>query len=322
MADAIYFDCDTGIDDAVALALLLRSPVELLGIGTVTGNIGADQAARNTLDLLALAGRTAVPVAAGAAHRLTGAAAPPAETGPGGVRSSEEHGGTVHGSNGIGGVELPRSGDEPIPVDAADLLVTLARSRPGELRVLATGPLTNLALALRREPRLPALVRDVTVMGGAVRAPGNITPFAEANIANDPEAAAEVLAAPWPVTLVPLDVTHHHCFEVTDQDALRAHGSALNVALADMLTAYLDYYEGWGNDGWAPARRVPLHDPLAAGILTGALTPGEAPLLGLRVDLGDNPGRIIEDPSVALQTRVILTLAEEGAPVIRTLIAP
>ncbi len=304
MPDALYLDCDTGVDDALAIALLLNSPeVDLVGAGTVSGNTGAEQAARNTLDLLSLAGRGDVPVAAGARHALTGDF-------DGGAPS-------VHGGNGIGGVTLPRAAAEPVPVEAAELLLAIARARPGELRILATGPLTNLALALRREPRLPALVRDVTIMGGAVRVAGNITGRAEANLRHDPEAAAEVLAAPWPVTLVPLDVTMNHCFTPADQQALRTSGDPAAAAVAEMLTGYFDFYEPLFGE-----RRVPLHDPLAAGILTGALTPAEAPLLGLRVDLGDHRGHVTEDPAADRQTRVILTLAADAAPLIRTLVAP
>jgi purine nucleosidase len=292
-----YLDCDTGIDDALALALLLATPdVDLAGIGTVSGNTAAGQAARNTLDLLALAGRDDIPVAVGSHHPLAGNFG-------GGAAS-------VHGDNGIGGVELATAAREPIGRSAAELLVELARAHAGELHVVATGPLTNLALALRLEPRLPGLLRDLTVMGGAVRVPGNITEHAEANIANDPDAAAVVLAEAWPVTLVPLDVTLQHRFDQADQQALRAAGTPFTTALAEMLTAYFDFYEGASGE-----RRVPLHDPLAAGIATGQLEPADAPLLGLRVE-GD--GRLIEDPKTEKLTRTILSLRSEAAPIIRT----
>lgn len=297
MNDPIYLDCDTGVDDALALALLLGTPrADLLGVGTVSGNTGAEQAARNTLDLLALGGRGDVPVAVGARHSLTGAF--------GG-------GSAAHGGNGVGGVALPRAAADPVPVPAVDLLLTLARARPGRLRVLATGPLTNLAIALRREPRLPGLIRDVTIMGGAVRVPGNLTGRGEANLGNDPEAAAEVLAADWPVTLVPLDVTLRHRFTPADQEALRAHGTPLSTALADMLTAYFDHYEPVLGE-----RCVPLHDPLAAAVLTGAVSASEAPMLGLRVGADG----LAEDASAEQRTRVVLALAEDAGPVIRRLV--
>jgi len=290
-----YLDCDTGVDDALALALLLATPdVDLAGVGTVSGNTAAGQAARNTLDLLALAGRDDIPVAVGAHHPLDGSFA-------GGATQ-------VHGGNGVGGVALPTAASEPIARTAAELLVDLARAHPGHLRVIATGPLTNLALALRLEPALAGLVRDVTAMGGAVRVPGNITGRAEANIANDPAAASAVFAAAWPVTLVPLDVTMRHRFDSADQQALRG-GTPLTAALADMLTGYFDFYEsGLGE------RRVPLHDPLAAGIATCELEPADAPLLGLRVE---PDGQLLEDQDVSTRTRTVLSLRTEAAPIIR-----
>jgi hypothetical protein len=207
----VYLDCDTGVDDALALPMLLGHPeVALAGIGTVSGNTAAGQAARNTLNLLALAGRDDLPVAVGAHHPLAGAFG-------GGAAQ-------VHGGNGVGGVELPAASRAAEAGDAADLLLGLARRHAGELRIVATGPLTNLALALRREPGLA------------------------------------------------------------------------------------DFYE--------PAlgeRRVPLHDPLAAGVATGELTPAEAPLLGLRVE---PDGKLVEDPAVASRTRVVLPLTGDAAPVI------
>jgi purine nucleosidase len=291
-----YLDCDTGVDDALAIALLLRTPdAGLAGIGTVSGNTSAGQAARNTLDLLALAGRDDIPVAVGAHHPLGGSFG-------GGAT-------VVHGSNGIGGVTLPRSARSPIAGNAATLLIELARADPGTLRVIATGPLTNLALALQLEPGLPALVRDVTVMGGALRVPGNVAGNAEANLGNDPRAAAAVLAADWPLTLVPLDVTMRHRFDEADQAALRAGGSPLTAALAGMLAAYFDFYaERLGE------RRVPLHDPLAAGLATGELTALDAPLLGVRVD---ENGQLLENPGARVRTRVVLSVDAPAAPVIR-----
>jgi purine nucleosidase len=301
----LYLDCDTGVDDALALAVLLATPeVEIAGIGTVSGNTSAGQAAVNTLNLLALAGRGDVPVAVGEHHPLAGAF-------DGGAAA-------VHGDNGIGGVGLPAAAQRPIDARAADLLVELARAHPGELQVLATGPLSNLARALITEPRLPDLVAGVTAMGGAVRVPGNITGHAEANIASDPEAAAAVLAAPWPVTLVPLDVTMRNTFDEADRAALRAAGTPLQVALADMLTGYFDFYEPV-----LGVREVPLHDPLAAGVLTGELEPADAPLLGLRVDTGAGAerGRVSEDAGANHRVRVVFTLARPAGRIIRTRIS-
>src|SRR5207253_8413210 len=126
----------------------------------------------------------------------------------------------VHGENGIGGITLEDAGLTVESETAAEMLVRLANEYPGELRVIAVGPLTNLALALQLDPNLPALVRDVTIMGGAAFVPGNISPVAEANIFNDAEAAAAVMEADWPVTLVPLDVTMNHRFDEAHRAAL------------------------------------------------------------------------------------------------------
>jgi purine nucleosidase len=269
---AAYLDCDTGIDDALALLYLHQQPsVDLLGVGTVTGNVTARQAARNTLALLDLVG-SAVPVAIGASRPLVGAWA-------GGAPS-------VHGSTGTGNVELPAAVRGPHELDAADLLIDLARRLPGMLTVIATGPLTNLAVALRREPRLPRLVRSVTIMGGAVQAPGNVTAAAEANIAHDPEAAELVFAAGWPLTMVGLDVTMRHLF--TEEHRARLLTGPYRPAryLGQMLDLYFEFYLGiLGTRGCA------LHDPLAAAIATGLVLPALAPTVDVRVETGDGPAR-------------------------------
>ncbi|MFF5296132.1 nucleoside hydrolase [Paractinoplanes globisporus] len=285
----LYLDCDTGVDDALAIAYLLATPsVSLLGIGTCNGNTSAVQAARNTLGLLDLSHVPDIPVAIGEGEIRRGAA-------------------EVHGDNGVGGVALPHGG-EPDPRTATQLLRDLVRDNPGELHILATGPCTNLATALTEMPEISGLVAGVTVMGGAVRAPGNVTPRAEANIHDNPAAADAVLTAPWPVTLVPLDVTMQHRWTQADQAALRAGGTALHEALADMTQSYFDWYEPE-----LGVREIPLHDPLAAAIAVGELTPSDAPQLPLRVD---PVGEVREDASAVSRVRVVLALGSPGGPVI------
>ncbi|GLX99704.1 MULTISPECIES: nucleoside hydrolase [Actinoplanes] len=265
----LYLDTDVGIDDALALAFLLAADTAPAGIGTVFGNVGVDQATTNCLDLLALAGRDDIPVAAGV-----------------GAPAGQGNDGRVHGSNGLGGVELPRSGRRPVDGSAAELLIGLAHRYPGELSVVALGPLSNLAVALRLEPRLPELVRDVTIMGGAALVPGNRSPVAEANILDDPAAAAAVIAAPWPITLVPLDVTLDHTLTEPDRQALLAAGSPLPRALGAILEHYMDYYVGvYGR------RACALHDPVAAAVAIGAAVPALAPAVRVVVDDTDGPGR-------------------------------
>lgn len=261
-----YLDCDTGIDDSLAIAYLLASPeVDLAGIGTVSGNVSAATGASNTLNLLHAAGRAGIPVAVGAHDPLGG-------TFDGGAPH-------VHGHNGIGGTVLGESALTTETETAAEMLVRLAYEYPGELRVIAVGPLTNLALALQLDPKIPALVRDVTIMGGAAFVPGNVSPAAEANIFNDPEAAAAVMKAAWPVTLVPLDVTMNHRFDETHRAALAAAGHPVATALSDMLVQYFAFYNTIFGEHCAA-----LHDPLAAAIAVGALELADAPHVGITVD--------------------------------------
>ncbi|HEY0373166.1 MAG TPA: nucleoside hydrolase [Amnibacterium sp.] len=267
----IYLDCDTGIDDALTLGYLLAAGADLVGVGSVSGNVSAELGARNTLDVLALAGRADVPVAVGAHDPILGSF----------------HGGApgVHGANGIGDVVLPRSDAAPTGEAAAAMLSRLAREHAGRLHVLAVGPLTNLALALDADPQLPSLVAGVTIMGGAALVPGNVTAVAEANVFNDVLAAARVLDAEWPVTVVGLDVTMEARFEQRHLDAL-LEGPPVAHALGEMLGTYFRYY--------TPVLGRPsgaLHDPLAAAVALGELEPTLAPVVPVEVDTTDGPGR-------------------------------
>lgn len=192
MAAKIILDCDPGIDDAMAIAYAVGSPdVDLAGITTVAGNVSLDKTTANALRLLGFLGAGHVPVTAGSAAPLSR----PAIT--------AEH---VHGADGLRGLQLPPPAAGPRPGTAADYLVDTIMAAPGEITLVAIGPLTNVAIALRREPALVRAVRDFVIMGGST-ARGNVTPAAEFNIAADPEAAAEVFAAGWTVTMVGLDVT-------------------------------------------------------------------------------------------------------------------
>ena len=269
----IYFDTDLGIDDSMALAYLLATPeVEIKGIGTVSGNCSAEQAARNTLDLLAVAARLDIPVAVGCHDWL--------------VHPFDGGSPDVHGSDGIGGVELPTAAAEPVDETAVDMLIRLAHEHSGALRVLAVGPYTNLAAALRKDPTITGLVDRVVVMGGAARAPGNMTPAAEANIFHDPEAAAVVFAAPWPITMLGLDVTMDHVFEESDRLVLTESDRPVAAAIAAMMKEYGNFYASvYGR----PA--VALHDPLAAAAACDQLVYVSAPIVQVVVDDTDGPGR-------------------------------
>ena len=269
----VYYDCDTGIDDSMALAYLLGSPeIDLVGIGTVSGNTQAPQAAENTLRLLGLAGRTDIPVAIGAEHFLAAPyPGPPTE---------------IHGDNGIGNVELPAVDATPVTESAAEMIVRLAAKHAGRLEIISVGPMTNLARALELDPELPARVAKVTSMGGAALVPGNASPVGEANVWNDPEAAAAVVRAPWPVTFVPLDVTLENVLEESHRAQLLAAEAPLARAVGNILDHYFNFYlSQYGR------RCSALHDPLAAAIGVGTITPVASPWVDVQIDTTDGPGR-------------------------------
>ncbi|CAB4699449.1 MAG: nucleoside hydrolase [Actinobacteria bacterium] len=252
----LVLDMDFGIDDSMAALYLARSGrTDIVAVGTVHGNTSSAQGARNGRQLLAALGLADVPVA-------TGAAAPLAQP--------VDYASAVHGEDGIGGMA---SVEEPPGVvgteSAAEQLVRLARSRPGELTLLATGPLTNLGLALELEPALGSLLRSVVVMGGAIAVPGNISAHSEANIRHDPEAAERVFAQLDDVVLVPLDLTTVCRVEAAELARIMAAPSTPGVDLVrGMLGQYLDFnLSDLGRPGF------PLHDPTAAVI---ALDPGAA----------------------------------------------
>lgn len=269
----VVLDCDTGIDDALAIVHLLTHPgADLVGVTTVTGNVGAAQAARNSLGLLALAGHDDVPVFVGAPASLDGSFV-------GGASR-------VHGEDGVGGAALPEPSRAPEDEHAVEFLLRAARERPGELVVVATGPLTNVALAVALDPSFATNVRQVVVMGGAVLAPGNATPAAEANIWHDPEAADRVFAAGLPITLVPLDATMRQTFSLADQEALRG-GGRVAAFLADALDQYFEFYRAVFGD----AGLVALHDPLAAAIALDDATVVSEAVTTVRVETGVGPAR-------------------------------
>lgn len=270
----LYFDCDTGIDDAIALGYLLsvQDKVELVGIGSVCGNIDAETGARNSINLLQLAGIQHVPVAKGDDNYLKST-----------FHCVSQH---IHGQNGIGDVQLEPSPGGFDDITASEMLVELARKYPGELHVLATGPLTNLARALIMEPELPQLLKKVTIMGGAANAPGNRTQVAEANIAGDPEAAAIVFNSLRNIVLVPLDVTMNHVLDEQHRQQLLRSERPFARSLGEMLEIYIGFYEGeYGRKACA------IHDPAAAYFAVEGIENCNAPKVKVLIDETSGPGR-------------------------------
>jgi purine nucleosidase len=246
-SNQILLDCDTGIDDALAILDFTARGGELLGVGSVHGNVPAPVGARNTLRVLEIAGCDSVPVCVGAARPL----AQPLMTAE-----------NVHGRDGLGNTNQPDPQRALAPGSAAEQIVRLAHQRPGEFTLVAIGPLTNLAVALLLDPELPSLVEDVVIMGGAVEVPGNVTPYAEANIWHDPEAAQLVIEASWRVTLVTLDATMQALLTPADLQAIRSAGSQRARFAAAILDHYISVYQQW-----LPGRTCPLHDPLALALV-------------------------------------------------------
>lgn len=245
-ARPVLLDCDTGIDDALALLHLAGRGGRLLGVTSVHGNVPAPTAARNSLHVLDVTGSDDVPVWVGAARPL----AQPLST--------AEH---VHGPDGLGGITTGPPSRRPDPGAAAVRIVETAQRHPRGFTLVAVGPLTNLALALMLEPDLPSLVDEVVVMGGALLPPGNITPTAEANTWHDPEAAQLVIEAPWRTTFVTLDVT----MRTVLSEAHLAEIAGSTDPKARFAWAALDFYLG-AYQSWIGRRSCPLHDPLAMAL--------------------------------------------------------
>jgi purine nucleosidase len=192
MPTSIILDCDPGIDDALAIAFAHGHPgIDLLGITTVAGNVSLARTTANALAVCEYIGAAGTPVTPGCAGPLLRPALDARQ---------------VHGESGLGGAVLPEATARPAPGHAIDYITETVRAAPGQITLVATGPLTNIALAVKREPRLADWVREFVIMGGSAGR-GNVTPAAEFNIWADPEAAAAVFRAGWTVVMLGLDVT-------------------------------------------------------------------------------------------------------------------
>jgi purine nucleosidase len=244
----IILDCDPGHDDAIAMLLAQGNPdIELVAVTTVAGNQTLQKVTRNALGVAAVGGIKGIPFAAGSPRPI--------------VREPVVAG-DIHGTSGLDGVEIP---EPPFPLDkrhAVNLIIdTVMAAPPGEITLVATGALTNVALAVRMEPRIVERVRRVSLMGGGVHI-GNCTPVAEFNIGVDPEAAHIVFNAPWDLTMIGLDVTHQALATPAVVEQIHAVGTPTAAFVGQLLKFFGETYKKeQGFD--AP----PVHDPCAIAYL-------------------------------------------------------
>jgi purine nucleosidase len=240
MSTTIILDCDPGIDDALAIAFAAGHPeIDLAGITTVAGNVGLAKTTANALAVASFVGAAGVPVTAGCAAPL--------------LRPALDAG-HVHGESGLGGAVLPAPARKAEAGHAIDSIIGTLGAAPGEITLVATGPLTNVALALRREPRLPEWVRDFVIMGGSAGR-GNVNHAAEYNIWADPEAASIVFQAGWTVRMIGLDVTLRARATAAVQERMREFGDLGAELLLPALAQYADSH--------AAAGEPPVHDVCA-----------------------------------------------------------
>jgi purine nucleosidase len=254
----LLIDVDTGIDDAFGLLYALAAPkTNIVGVSTVAGNVSLNHATRNTRAVLALAGRADIPVWSGAASPLLQSA-----------RDASD----IHGATGLGYATLPEPAPATDAPHAVDAILAASRAHDGGLVLVATGPLTNIALAIARDPELPRRLKSLVVMGGAFACSGNVTAAAEFNIWHDPEAASMTFRAfsqegAAPAVLVGLDVTRQTVLTEADLDGLAAsladtpRGPALTNFLRDASRYYFELMERRGRQ-----RVLVMHDPLAVAV--------------------------------------------------------
>jgi pyrimidine-specific ribonucleoside hydrolase len=227
-ATPVIIDADPGLDDALALLLALGSPeVNLIGVTTVAGNTTLANTTANALRILELAGRTDVPVAAGAARGL--------------IREAPRTAEHVHGGDGLGGLPLPPPSTHPVKAHAVDFIAERLLASAEPVTIVAIGPLTNIALLVATYPAAAACIGRLVVMGGVARG-GNSTPTSEFNVWSDPEAAYRVFAAGLPLTMVGLDVTDRSVVTPRDVDALR-NGGHIARFVADAVDFYSRFHQ-------------------------------------------------------------------------------
>ncbi len=245
----VIFDTDPGTDDAMALMLALNSPeLDVRAITVVPGNVTAKQGLENALRMVSLANRCDIPVAGGAQHPLFQK-----------LITAE----FWHGKNGLADIELPSSKCQADRRFGPDLIIEMVHASPHEITLVPVGPLTNIALAIQKDPSIVPLVKEVILMGGSIKG-GNVNAAAEANIYNDPEAAQIVFQAGWPLTMVGLDVGDKTLLGRKQLEQLASTHGPMNdfiYRIDKFLVELSEKYNGTG---------TPMYDPLAVGVAIDA----------------------------------------------------
>ena len=247
MPKKIIFDTDPGIDDACAILMALASPEILVeGLSIVHGNCSLEQATTNALSILELAHATHIPVAKGCELPLVQPSLLAPET---------------HGESGLGYAKLSEPQMKPTVQHGIDFLIDSIMSSPGEITLVAMGPLTNVALAIRQEPRLVGALKELVIMGGAIRCEGNTTALGEFNTYVDPHAAHIVYHAGIPTTLVPLDVTYQCILTPDDVQRLQGTDSPITSFIVDAARYYMEFH-----DAYQSIEGCVINDPLALAL--------------------------------------------------------
>jgi len=239
----IIIDTDPGVDDALTFLLALASPeIQLEALTITQGNVTVEKGTRNALAILEFLNVSHIPVAQGTSLPMVGP-----------LLASD----LVHGASGLGDTNLPEPKTKPVSQHAVDYLIERFLDEPGEISLFAIGPLTNVALAIRKEPRFAKAVKEMVIMGGSIREGGNITPQAEFNIYTDPYAAHVVFHSGIPITLIPLDVTHKCLLTLEQIQTLGKLDTPISRFIMDSTVIYVNFTESkTGVKGCA------LHDPL------------------------------------------------------------
>lgn len=247
MPQKILFDTDPGIDDACAILLALASPeLSLEGLSIVHGNCSLEQGTTNALSVLELANASHIPVAKGCELPLVQPSLLAPET---------------HGDSGLGYAKLPKPQSRPVLQHGIDFLIETILASPGEVTLLAIAPLTNVALAIRKEPRVVEELKEIIIMGGAIRHEGNTTALGEFNTYVDPHAAQIVYQAGIPTTLVPLDVTYQCILTPADVSRLQKIDSPITNFVAEATRFYMEFHDEYQKiDGCV------INDPLALAL--------------------------------------------------------